>query len=661
MRKIITILILVFGLFALAGCFGETPEEEYPELEEFEIRSIASYDELNSIAKEQNGNPKYGFFEWLFGGRGIDTAVEDLAPETVSNQNNQESYSSKTNVQVEGVDESDVVKNDDRYLYIANFHKLTIIDTQTNAIYTYYDEFFMPSEMYLADGLVVLLGTINEHIKYPGIYPIIEPDFGFFGRYFFYGRNSFAIRVLDVTDMENITETRSLEFPNTYHVNSRVIGEDAYLILNSNRFYNYEKDEAFIPSYKDSFETEDETFLTPDQIMIMGNAHAWGYQFLVSFNIKESEAIHAEAYLGYFGEIYASEDNLYVTRNVYNVFEFISDGEKWVPVVITPQVQDDAVITSDDETTSDSDDVYRPTDNVEEIMIPWRTNSTMIYRFHLENGKMEYQQMRVVPGVILNQFNMDEQEDTFRIVTTVTNYESWKRESFAWSFDVAGNQFRYLDSIGGMGIDERIYSVRFNNDFAYVVTFRDVDPLYVVDFSDAENLVVRSELKSPGVSDYLHAYNDNLLIGVGRDISLQGRVLGVKISLFDVTNPDITEEVDIYKVLGEYSYTELQYNHKALLILKELDVFALPISVQETSSQYLQGMFVFRVDEENMKITLETIIEHKEGEEWLHDSIITRGVIIQNKLYTVSRNKVKVYDLIEKRPVHTISLIEEAN
>lgn len=655
MKKFIIILIMVFGLFTLAGCFGEIPEEVYPELEGFEIRSIASYDELNTIAKEQNNNPKYSFFEWLFGGRGMDVAIDDLAPETTQNQNNQESYSSKTNVQVEGVDESDVVKNDDRYLYIANFHKLTILDTHTNEIYTYYDEFFQPSEMYLLDGFVVLLGTINEHIKYPGIYPIIAPDFGFFGRYFFYGRNSFAIRVLDVTDMDNITVRRSIEFPNTYHVNSRIIGEDAYFILNSNRFYNYDKDEAFIPSYKDSLKTEDETFLRPDQIKIMGNAQSWGYQLLVSFNVKADEEIHAEAYLGYFGEIYASEDNLYVTRSMYNIFEFRFDGTNWIPNVITPPKTN---TETENTTTTDSQDTYLPTEVEEEIEPAWRTDSTMIYRFHLEDGKMEYVSMRVVPGLILNQFNMDEQDDTFRIVTTVTNYESWERESFAWSFDVAGNQFRYLDSIGGMGIDERIYSVRFNNDFAYVVTFRNVDPLYVVDYSDATNLVVRSELKSPGVSDYLHAYNENLLIGVGRDISLQGRVLGVKISLFDVTNPDLTEEVDIYKVLGEYSYTELQYNHKALLVLKELNIFALPIHVQNTYYQGTQGMFVFRVDEETMRITLETIITHKTEGDWEHDAIITRGVIIQNKLYTVSRNRVKVYDLMTQRSVHTISLIE---
>jgi len=72
----------------------------------------------------------------------------------------------------------------------------------------------------------------------------------------------------------------------------------------------------------------------------------------------------------------------------------------------------------------------------------------------------------------------------------------------------------------------------------------------------------------------------------------------------------------------------------------------------------MQGMFVFRVDEETMQITLETIITHIGQEDWVHDATITRGVIIQNKLYTVSRNKVKVYDLIERRPVHTISLLE---
>lgn len=634
MKKILYVLILmVFGI-SLSGCLSTVDIEEL-DVSEYEIRSISSFEELNNLAREQIQSQRVSIFDWLFGESRIHTADVATPESGAIVDSEQESHSSKTNVQVEGIDESDVVKNDDRYLYIANFSALTILDTQTKQIYTYQEEGFSPAEMYILEDHIVLIGTKMHRYKQPSIYPIpgeTEPDLGFFGRYYYYGFSSFALRVLDISNLEDIQAIRSMEFPYGYHVNSRMIDQNLFLVINTNRFYNYENKEVYIPSYKDSIMSDEEIMLTENQIKVIGTEGLWGFQLLVSFDVTAQEEAHVEAYVGYFENMYASKDNFYITKSVF----------KWIVQPVLEERADDI-------------DIETTTPPIEQ---PRYYETTIVYRFEVVGDKLEYRKLVVVPGHILNQFSMDEHEDSFRIVTTATKLSDFSRETFAWSFDVAADKFVLQGSVGNMGIDERVYSVRFQNDLAYVVTFRDIDPLYVVDFSNPEKLVVRSELKSPGVSDYLHLYNSGLLIGVGRDIDQFGRVLGVKISLFDVSNPDNTEEVNIFKVNGEYSYTELQYNHKALLILKELHVFALPIYTYSgygtTSSQ---GMYVFRVDEVSQSISLEKIILHGNVEESGHYAFITRGVVISNVLYTVSRGYIGAYDLITKTSHEMIAMV----
>ena len=187
---------------------------------------------------------------------------------------------------------------------------------------------------------------------------------------------------------------------------------------------------------------------------------------------------------------------------------------------------------------------------------------------------------------------MDESGDYFRIATT---------EGFTWD-DSSLNNLYVLDgdltvvgSVEGLAPGEEIYSVRFIGDRAYMVTFKTVDPLFVIDVEDPRDPEVLGELKIPGFSDYLHPYGDDYLIGFGLDtdamtqeemddMGVEGAwYQGVKLAMFDVS--DVSDPVELHKeVIGDRgTHSELNWNHKALLFDEGKGIMAFPINVAEIS------------------------------------------------------------------------------
>ena len=127
-------------------------------------------------------------------------------------------------------------------------------------------------------------------------------------------------------------------------------------------------------------------------------------------------------------------------------------------------------------------------------------------------------------------------------------------------------------------MNENIKSVRYIGDIAYVVTFRQTDPLYAIDLSDPEKPTVLSELKMPGFSTYMQQYGEGLLLGIGWSADDNGATDGIKISMYDVSDPYDVKIIDdlIYKTDNVYMTTSASYNHKALLIDKSRSVIAMP-------------------------------------------------------------------------------------
>ncbi|GGI02833.1 beta-propeller domain-containing protein [Egicoccus halophilus] len=172
-----------------------------------------------------------------------------------------------------------------------------------------------------------------------------------------------------------------------------------------------------------------------------------------------------------------------------------------------------------------------------------------------------------VPGTLLNQFAMSAHEGHLRVATTVGDAAWWggdePSESVVSVLDLSEPTLPVVGSVDGLGVTERIYAVRFLGDVGYVVTFRETDPLYTIDLREPTEPEVTGELKITGYSAYLHPVGDDLLLGVGQDADLDGRTLGLQVSLFDVSDPAAPQRLDQLTVADGHSDSE--YDHHAFL------------------------------------------------------------------------------------------------
>ncbi len=171
---------------------------------------------------------------------------------------------------------------------------------------------------------------------------------------------------------------------------------------------------------------------------------------------------------------------------------------------------------------------------------------------------------------------MSEYNGDLRVATTTEGFDFGEQsESAVTVLRPNGEDLETISSVGGLGKTEQIRSVRFIDDTAYVVTFRQTDPLYVIDLSDPANPVLDGELKIPGYSAYLHPVGDGLLLGVGQDATEEGRTLGTQLSLFDVSDPTNPQQIDTLPIGGS---SEVEWDHKAFLYWPEDGTIVLPVS-----------------------------------------------------------------------------------
>mgnify|MGYP001025027878 FL=1 len=621
MKKILLVLVTMFMIFSLFGC---KTQEENP-YEEYGIRPIGSYSELGNFFKSQQIRDF-----WRFNRKDSDmleNAVTDTPAEKEATKE-----SSQTNVQVEGVDEDDNIKNDGRFIYVIREGFLVILDTETNDFVKYKSEDFQAETMYLLENRLVVLG--RKYVQYsiddgtsevepsksaPAVYP---------GYYWGYS-DEYLVKIYDISskDINEIKLVRTLRFKDSYYNSSRVIDNNFYLILNNSSIYDYENKKVTPFVYYDSLLGEEAIELPSDNVFYIGNDDNvyYSYTVLVGVDVTKEEKIDINAYVGYFSNIYSSLKGLYVA-NVYNMAYRTA-------IFVTGEYN------------------YKP--------------QTFIYRFEYDGAKIIYKNFHEIKGSIKDQFSMDEYKGVLRVATTVDEWDSEKSESFVTTFDITGNRFTLISTLGGIGLKERIYSVRFEEDRAYIVTFRTIDPFYVIDVEDPNNMKILGELKLPGVSDYLHPITDTLKLGIGRmtELTQYGATIsvGLKITLFDVTNEENPIDVSTFELKGASS--EIAYNHKSLIPLKSRQIYALPI-YNWYDYQSTQGMYVMWIDVENKEIVVLGSIIHQNldevgQDEWsyFYNRIVDKGVIIGDKIYSISNEFITVNELKDKLPlIETIKI-----
>ena len=252
----------------------------------------------------------------------------------------------------------------------------------------------------------------------------------------------------------------------------------------------------------------------------------------------------------------------------------------------------------------------------------------------IDIDKLDIKSNGAVPGTPLNQFSLDEYDNHLRIATTVGGiwFAGWNTNSETVNdVYVLDKDLDIKGSILDLGVTERIYSARFIGDKGYLVTFRQVDPFYVLDLSKPKSPHMSGELKIPGYSSYLHPIDDDTILGVG----MENRQ--VKLSLFDVSNPSNPKEVDKY-MLDEYGSEALQ-NHHAFLLDDKHKVFFLPAH---------QGGYIFSY--ENNKISLAKAIA---------DYQVKRALYIDDYLYVLAEDKITILNEEDWTEVNNLDLLDE--
>lgn len=511
---------------------------------ENKIEKVGSYNKLLSILYSMNVFTNYNH-TWK--------VTKDVLTETGSSKPTDNSGYSETNTQVTGVDEADIIKNDGNYIYYLNNGILSIFDTSkklpeliSKTKISNHDNMFY--DMYLSGDTLVLCGgkyevfhnRLDSSKSYAEYGDLIESDFS-------YPYHLFTVfAVYDISDRKTPNLKRTVEIEGN-EVSTRLIGDNLYFVTNKQISYfsdNKVNDYEILPVYRDTAYSTETQVIQPADISYFPESKEAQYLLIGAFDITKEEAVKPQAYLGSGIELYMNTNSLYISKEV------------------------------------DQPRIYQ--DNLSSETMAFSL-STEIYRFAIHGMDIEYVGSGIVNGSLINQYAMDEYNGVLRVASG-----SYSEGNGITTIDIA--TMKPIASISGLAVEERIYSVRFMDDVCYMVTYRNVDPLFVFDLSNPENPIKTGELKIPGFSQYLHPVGDHYLVGFGRNTQEKfyedidgkkiptGEVvdLGFKLSLFDVSDLYNPKEVFV-KTYSEGSYSPASDDPHSIMVDTKNNIVAFPI------------------------------------------------------------------------------------
>ncbi|MCR3956177.1 MAG: beta-propeller domain-containing protein [Gudongella sp.] len=507
---------------------------------------------------------------------------------------------SNTNEQVEGINEADIVKTDGTYIYVAtrdsvkiyraNDGRPVLTDQMEVELDKETGEYVEYSELYVDEDRLVVLGRKGAMGNWIRPMPEPMPMDGVMTESImpYYGEEYVYLGVYDIDEEGKMDLVKELEVEGGL-LSSRKKDDHVYLVVNKYLSYYGPYSEQPIPLFRDSTRGSEYRELPVDSILYHPGRRIPNYLLVAAVDIMDDqEPSNIEAYLGSGSEVYMSENALYVAGNDYNSF--------WGSV-------------------------------------------TNIARFTVDDTQIGYSGGGMVQGSLLNQFSMDEYDGNLRLATT-----EWSGESVN-SVHILDRNMNRIGSIENLAPGERIFSARFMGEMGYVVTFRQVDPLFVLDLSDPENPHVTGELKVPGFSNYLHPISQDVLLGIGQDVDEEtGRQQGIKLSLFDVSDSGMPREIKSL-ILGDTgSYAEVLHNHKALMLKPQDDLIAFDATLNLYSGKLVResfnGLLVIRASETG---ELELIKEISNG--GVYGQNVKRPVYIDDILYYVLDDQIRAFNM----------------
>ncbi len=616
--------------------------QDYSEIESKFSGFVANYKSYRAA------NKFYGAFNGLLDGVIMEDAIAQnstAAPESATGSqlkgSDAEDYG-KTNEQVKGVSEADVIKNDGKYIYAvapdnadwesyydvlyANRGIVKTTDENGTPIQEEPKDDALPVLKYdcsisviepKADGKLQQVGKISiaqENVK--NIYHMIVREMYVKGNrlvalvecyarddiesdHFKYMYSSYCLDsqsitmsvCFDITDKASAKEMWRVYQDGTY-ISSRLV-DNQLVMLSSYYVAITEDEEAVLNSCVPEVTARDGVMSrVPCDCIVIGNEiNSPSYLVASSVNIEDDKTLETKAVLGAGNNVYCTTETLYAASTVY---EDQKAGER----------------------------IFGTT-----------TEKTNIYKFDIKDGKINYICCGSVNGYALNQFSIDEYNGYLRIATTTG---SWG-DDLTNQLYVLDKDLKVVGEVTGIAKGETIKSVRFSGNTGYVVTFVQTDPLFVIDLTDPQNPVVKGELKIPGFSTYLHPVSDTLLLGVGVDGTNDGQGNGMKVSLFDVSDPTNPIEADKIEFNGLnsadrwiYFSSEAFSSHKALCWDDAEKVMYIPYGKQDRiwassngqtlASTNTAGILAVKVNVNDKKLSTdgEYIYKAKDDPESLH-------------------------------------------
>lgn len=649
--------------------------------------AFSSEDEYLAFIAEQSSSMNYRggvFLETAsFGGM---KATNDVAVDTVSftqsGASEDSSEYSTTNNQVESVDEADLIKTNGDYIYTVTDETLFIVDTknpqEAQVIATYEFEQVAQSLFLEDDVLVVFSYSYNRPEMFSDL--IIEkigswPRQGMTTVSFMDISNPVEPKLVEEYQLEGRYDTARLSQGYVYLILHQTPYErDVYptpLILRNGEIDSVAaKDIYYYPQRYDypqlvlthSFNIMDASLVDSKAVAVDNANDAYvsqnaiyltGYDYFSEYELRQ-EVLQEEL------ESYLTESDKQLIKKINAVdSEVLSSWEKEQKI---QQVYYDVLYDFD---SKQQDAVGELVDEkTYELMSEMdHFDYTTISKVTYKNGNLNLGASTKVPGRILNQFSLDEDEGVLRVATTQSqtwfSYKDLRRESTSavWTFDEDLNQ---LGSLENLAEEEDIFAVRFMGDRLYLVTFEQIDPFFVIDLSDASKPEVLGELKIPGFSNYLHPYDENHVIGLGRDATSTGRTQGLKISLFNVE--DVKNPIEVASYVSEEKYVQstATYEHKAFLFSKEKNLLVIPAyNAGYDDSDVYNGAFWFSITPED--ISLEGLIDHSMATDasnsmYRWQPLVQRSLYIDDVLYTKSPTLIRSHDITTKEAILNIEL-----
>ena len=475
-------------------------EQTVPSAKTVDMVSAADYDAVYKKMNEFKHNVWESITSWADGyaNSGAKSTGTDFVYESAAS----DEYS-KTNVQVEGVDEADTVKTDGKFIYIikSNYDEsekmlkteiktVDIRNGEPARLKSISIDGFKTYEMYLSEGRIIVIGTENTE------------------------KDSVKAVIYDISNPDSPKKIQECTQSGVYS-ESRLIGGKLYII--SNYYIETDNIKKYSPkTYVPALECKNYNgTVKPDSICFYNECSSPEYTVLSAYDIKDGSLVSTQSVLGGSYTVYASTEN---------------------------------IITSS-----------------------YPTNGKIqITRFSANGGNIELAASGELNGELLNQFSIDEYKEHFRFVLT-----SQSSKYSGNSLVILDKDLKETGAIKNIAEGERVYSVRFMGDTAYFVTFRQVDPLFSADVSDPTEPKIIGSLKIPGFSNYLFPFGDGKLFGIGQNADEKtGRTTGMKISMFDISDPaNVTE---CAKTDLNAPYSEALSNHKATLTDSNKNLIGFP-------------------------------------------------------------------------------------